>query len=58
MEFRIEGKDFSKRELGADAPEFEGRRDAVILYVWCESCGHRGELIVRQHKGATEIYWQ
>lgn len=30
-----------------------GRRHQIILPHWCESCGHRGEIVLRQQNGQT-----
>lgn len=37
-----------------------GRRDAIEIEFWCESCGETAptkKLIINQHKGCTQIQW-
>ena len=43
-----------------DDKEIYGRRDAIQIEFWCESCGENASpkrLIINQHKGNTLIQW-
>ena len=46
----------ARRQLAADDPRFEGRRDDVAVRLTCEQCLHHSRLIVMQHKGQTHVY--
>lgn len=52
-------RDVQIRSLAADAEEFGGRRDDILIAFWCEICGEdsRYHLQIRQHKGSTELCW-
>lgn len=34
-----------------------GRRDALLIDFWCECCDAKPKLLIRQHKGVTQISW-
>jgi hypothetical protein len=33
------------------------RRDGLLISFWCEGCGGKPQLVLVQHKGASEISW-
>lgn len=34
------------------------RRDGLRIEFWCETCSAKPKLVLLQHKGSTQIYWE
>lgn len=49
----------NERLANAPASMFPGRRQAVLIEFWCESCEDAGRWMLRimQHKGSTFVEW-
>lgn len=47
--------DVESTKLEADAKEWKGRRDDVEIEIACEQCPSDFRLVIRQHKGQTQL---
>ena len=54
----VPGAYLSGSSIDAADDRFRGRRDDLVIVFICENCNARPLLVIRQHKGSTEIYWE